>query len=153
LRRIKLKAKDDNAIHGRVRLIIRDAKTNEIFRIQEQDNLIVNAGHNLVAAIMNGESVSLPNYIAVGTGTTTPAAGDTTLEGEIGRLPTTSRTRTNNQVLYSTYFGSGDCNGTWNKIGIFNASSGGTLLSELLLSPAVTKNTSVAVDCEYTITY
>jgi hypothetical protein len=149
----KVKYFIEKAREGKVKLVVRDARTGEVLNVIEQTNLIVNVGHILVAQIMNDESVTKPNYIAVGSGTTDPNVNDTTLEGEIGRIAVLSRTRTNNQVLYSTYFGSGDCNGTWNKIGLFNAESGGTLFSELKLASSFSKDTTKAVDCEYTITF
>jgi hypothetical protein len=147
------RAGDIMKLRGKAKLIVRDIRTGLILEVREIDNLITTAGKNFIASVVNGEATLSNIYIAVGSGTTTPAVGDTTLEGEIGRLPITSKTRTNNQILYSTYFGSGDCNGTWNKIGIFNAQSGGTLISELLISPSLAKDTTKAVDVEYTITF
>jgi hypothetical protein len=149
---ISLKEEDEVRITGKVKITVRDAKTGKILQIIESKNLIVNAGRNLVATLLNGESIALPNYCAVGSGTTTPSVNDTVLEGEIGRLPVTARSRSNNIITYSTFFGAGDCNGTWNKVGLFNAQSGGTLFSELLISPSITKDTTKTVDIEYTIT-
>jgi hypothetical protein len=107
----------------------------------------------MIAKLMNGESSALLSYVAVGSGTTTPSVNDTTLEGEIGRLPFTTKTRSDNVITTSTFFASSDCNGTWNKVGLFNAPSGGDLFCESLISPSITKNTSVTATIDYSITF
>jgi len=139
-------------ITGKARFIVRDADSGKILQVAESSNLVVSGGRNLIAMLLNGESAELPNYCAVGSGTTAPAVGDTTLEGEIGRLPVTQRTRANNVITYGTFFGSADCNGTWNKCGLFNAQTGGTLFAELLISPPISKDTTKTVDVEYSVT-
>ena len=143
---------DNVKVSGKVKLIVRDAETGTILQVMEGKNLITMAGKSLIASLLNGESVSLIGYCAVGSGTTTPSASDTTLEGEIGRLPITSKSRSGNVITYSTFFGSGDLNGTWNKVGLFNAQTGGVMFSEYLLPSTINKDATKTVDIEYAIT-
>jgi hypothetical protein len=143
---------DNVKVSGKVKLIVKDAKTGKILQIVEGKNLITTAGKTLIASLLNGESVNLIGYCAVGSGTTTPNASDTTLEGEIGRLPITSKSRSINVITYSTFFGSGDLNGTWNKVGLFNAQTGGVMFSEYLLPSTISKDATKTVDIEYAIT-
>jgi len=150
---MKVSTSEEFKIKGKVRIIVRDAKMGKILQIVEKSNIIVGGGKNLIASLVNGESANIPNYCAVGSGTTTPSVSDTTLEGEIGRLAVTQRSRANNVITYSTFFGSGDCNGTWNKVGLFNAQSGGTLFSEALISPSIAKDTTKTVTIDYSVTF
>lgn len=46
-------------------------------------DLLVNAGLEYMAKLLNGVSTTPFKYAAIGTGTTAPAVGDTTLEAEI----------------------------------------------------------------------
>ena len=144
---------DGMKITGKIKITVRDVKTGKILQIVERSNIIVSGGKNLIASLVNGESANIPNYCAVGSGTTTPSVSDTTLEGEIGRLAVTQRSRANNVITYSTFFGSGDCNGTWNKVGLFNAQSGGTLFSEAIISPSIAKDTTKTVTIDYSVTF
>ncbi len=106
-------------------------------------NLITNAGFALVAGRINGSgSPAAATYIAVGTGTTAAAVGDTTLQTELATsglsrangsvsLVTTSVTNDTAQVVV-TYTVTGSAAVT--ESGLLNASSGGTLLARQVFS-------------------
>lgn len=151
----KCKCSVDNtcfSVKGNLKVTVRDAQSGEILDTQQFSNLTVTAGKELIAKLLNGESVAVPNFCAVGTGSTAIAAGDTTLEGEIGRLEVTYRSRSGAAITYSTFFGSGDCNGTWANTALFNADSGGSLLCAALFSSAISKDSAKTVTVDWTVT-
>jgi hypothetical protein len=137
------------SLKGRVRATVQDVETGRILQIVETRNLVVTAGKELVAQILNEEAVAVPNFCAVGSGTTTPAATDTALEAEIGRLEVTQRSRSGNVLTYSTFFSAADCNGDWNEAGLFN---NGTMLCRALFPSTITKDSTKTVTVDWTVT-
>ncbi len=71
-------------------------------------------------------------YLAVGTGTTTPAAGDTTLEGEIARVAVLTYTVVAaTSIQFEAFFTSGLVGGqTIQKVGLFDAAAAGNLVAQ-----------------------
>jgi hypothetical protein len=68
------------------------------------------------------------SHMAIGTGTTAPAGGDTTLESEAGRVALNSNVRTANAIAYVATFPAGTGTGAITEAGILNAASAGILL-------------------------
>lgn len=98
-------------------------------------------------------SYAAANYIAVTANTTAPAAGDTTLTGEIataggGLLRAqavyahTNGTSTYTLTKTFTANGSDSLPVTLGKIGVFNASSAGSMVFTTLISPTATLSAS-----------
>lgn len=116
--------------------------------------MLTNAGKDLIYTNMASASqAAVANYIALTANSTAPAATDTTLTGEIttaggGLLRATATpahtTGTNTYTLTKTFTanGSDSLPVTIAKIGVFNASSAGTMLFETLLSPSGTLSAS-----------
>jgi hypothetical protein len=148
----KINLADKIRLTGKVRAVVRDSKTDRILQVVETANLVVTAGKELVAALLNDENIAVPNYCAVGSGTTTPADTDTALEAETGRLQVTQRSRSGNQLVYSTFFSASDANGDWNECGLFNADSGGTMLCRALFSATIAKDSTKTVTVDWIIT-
>ena len=69
------------------------------------------------------------SYMAIGTGTTAAAAGDTTLGTELDRNALTSTTVSSNVTTYVASWAAGDGTGAITEAGIFNAASSGTMLA------------------------
>jgi len=93
------------------------------------ENLVTNAGKALFANLFIGSGTA-PTHIALGTGTTAAAVGDTALETEVYREAAT-RTRatitiTNDSSQYTKTF-SIDATHALTEAGLLNASSSGTL--------------------------
>lgn len=142
-------------LKGHVKLTVRNAKTCKIIPgdCQEFDNLIVTAGKNLIGDALTAVGNINMTHCGVGSSAQTPAAGNTDLITAIGsRKAITDASRTGNVVLFSTFFASGDNNGTWNESGIFNAVSGGTMLCRALFSPAFTKDSTKTATVDWSIT-
>jgi hypothetical protein len=58
--------------------------------VREVDNLVVTAGKEFVASRMIGTSANVMSHMAVGSGSTAAAAGDTALGSELGRTTTSA---------------------------------------------------------------
>lgn len=79
-------------------------------------------------------------HCRVGSGTNTPAAGDTDMQTIIGSgLTVTARYRSSLSAYYDTYFSTTDNNGTWNETGLATAATGGILLCRRKFSSAFVK--------------
>lgn len=78
------KISEESAIRITEELVIKHIRDGEVIDVDEFiDDLVVNAGLTWLAKLVNGTETNFFEYIAIGTGTTAPAAGDTTLEAEI----------------------------------------------------------------------
>lgn len=102
---------------------------NELVR--DVPNLVVTAGKGFVAARMIGTSAGVMTHMEVGTGTTDPVVGNTTLESVVSssRTAFTSSSSVSGAVVtYVCAFAAGTGTGALTEAGIFNASSGGTML-------------------------
>jgi hypothetical protein len=88
--------------------------------------------------------------MAIGTGTATPAAGDTTLGTEAGRVTTTG-TATGNQVTYTSTFPAGTGTGAITEAGVFNANPAGTMLCRTTF-PVVNKAAGDSIAITWVVT-
>lgn len=115
--------------------------------------MIVDAFLNLIRNAIYGDSVTYPTHIAIGTGTTAAAAGDTTLETEIqpdgaNRSAISSRTKpAAKKVRLQMLVGVGEANGNdLTEIGALNAATGGTLMNHII-------HTAISKDASFELKY
>lgn len=99
---------------------------------REVHNLVPTAGLNAIATLLK-EGTTRPKYIAVGTGTTAAAAGDTTLQTEVKRKEATV-TVTEADVLLEVEFGAGEAEGAITEDGLLSAAAGGTLFARAVFA-------------------
>tara|TARA_R100000908_G_scaffold37398_1_gene17238 strand:- start:1631 stop:2065 length:435 start_codon:yes stop_codon:yes gene_type:complete len=135
-------------LKGKVEVRLNDEVVREI------DNLVVTAGKNFVAASMiktTSNSPAAMTHMAIGSNTTNPAAGDTALGTELGRVALTSGTVSNAVVTYVATFPAGTGTGAVVEAGILNASSGGTLLCHTEFD-VVNKGSADAITITWTVT-
>ena len=118
--------------------------------VQEVPNLVVTAGKNYVADRIKNNSTVM-SHMAIGTGSTAAAAGNTALGSESARTQLTSSTVTDNEIVYVDTFAAGTGTGAITEAGIFNASSGGTMLCRTVFS-VVNKGASDAMTITWTVT-
>jgi hypothetical protein len=118
--------------------------------VQEVPNLVVTAGKNYVADRMKNNSTVM-SHMAIGTGNTVAAAGQTALASESARTGLTSSTVTDNEIVYVDTFAAGTGTGGIVEAGIFNASSGGTMLCRTVFS-VVNKGANDAMTITWTVT-
>jgi len=96
-------------------------------------NLMVDAGLNHIAALLEDETaVTGMGWMALGSGSTAAAAGDTALGTELGRVALTSKTRTANAVEYEASFPMGTATGAVTEAAIFNAAAAGDMLARIV---------------------
>ena len=126
-----------------------DGKLKEYRR---KDNMVVTAGLTLIADLVSAQTKALPSHAAIGTGTTAPTAGDTALENELDRNALTSATSSNNVATYVADWAAGDGTGSITEAGLFNASSGGDMLSRVTFA-VVNKGASDTLKCTWSHTY
>ena len=114
-------------------------------------NLVVTVGKNFIASRMKDATATAMSHMAIGTGTTAAAVGDTTLGTEVGRVALTSTTVTTNNVAYVATFPAGTGTGAITEAGLFNASSAGTLLCRTVFS-VINKGAADTLGITWTVT-
>lgn len=121
--------------------------------VQTVDNLVVTAGKTFVAARMANAASAVMSHMAIGTGSTAAAAGDTTLVTENGRvaLSAAGGTPSTNTVVYAATIPAGTGTGAITEAGVLNASSAGTLLCRTVFS-VVNKAAGDSMTITWTLT-
>ena len=114
-------------------------------------NLVVTSGKDFIAERMKDATTTAMSHMAIGTGTTAAAAGDTALGTEAGRVTLTSTTVTANAVAYVATFGAGTGTDAITEAGLFNASSGGDLLCRTVFS-VINKGAADTLGITWTVT-
>jgi hypothetical protein len=141
---------DGLKLRGDVALVLRD-KDGNIKDERLIENLIVDTGLNFICDRMKDDETAM-THMALGSGSTAAAAGDTTLGSQLGsREALDSSTVTNNQIVYVSSFEAGDATGAVTEAGIFNAASGGTMLCRTVFS-VVNKAADDTLTVNWTIT-
>lgn len=119
--------------------------------VQDVPNLVVTTGKNFVASRIKDTTDAAMSHMAIGSGTTAAAAGDTALGTELDRQALTSTTVTNNTVTYVATFGAGDGTGAVTEAGLLNASSSGSLLCRTVFS-VVNKSSTDSMTITWVVT-
>ncbi len=107
----------------------------------EVKNLIVTLGSAMLASVLAGnlDSTLLFTYHAIGTGTTTPALGNSTLTTETARNAIVTKTQSGNIIQLSTYFLKSQCSVYLKEAGLFGnlataTANSGTMFNHYLQS-------------------
>lgn len=141
--------KDSLKLTGAVSLVLRD-KDGNVKQTKEAKNLIVDTGLNFICDRMKDDETAM-THMALGSGTTAAAAGDTALGSQLGsRVSLTSSTVTDNQIVYVCSFPAGSGTGAVTESGIFNAASAGTMLCRVVFSE-VNKSADDTLQITWTI--
>lgn len=116
---------------GVVNFVLTDANGN--IKEQVEQNLVVNSGLAYIASRMKDTTSGVMTHMAVGTGTTAAAAGQTALVSEAARVTLTSTTIvttnvTDDAIQYIATFGAGTGTGAITEAGLFNDSTAGSML-------------------------
>ncbi|MFZ9066252.1 MAG: hypothetical protein ACO23R_02650 [bacterium] len=135
---------------GKLNVVLKDSDGN-IKQAIEVPNLVVSTGLAFIASRMKDTTDTAMSHMAIGTGTTAAAAGDTTLGTEAARVALTSTTVTANAIAYVASFGAGTGTGAITEAGLFNAASSGTLLCRTVFD-VVNKGASDTLQITWTIT-
>jgi len=119
--------------------------------VQKVDNLVVTAGKGYVASRMKDTSATAMSHMAIGTGSTAAAAGNTALGNQAARVSLTSTTVSGADIVYVATFPAGTGTAAITEAGILNASSSGTLLCRTVFS-VVNKGASDSMTITWTVT-
>lgn len=119
----------------------------------EIDNLVVTVGKGVIADRMKAAPAkNAMSHVAVGTGATAPAAGDTTLQTEVGGSRTALGTAVSGAVItYTATLGAGVGTGALTEAGLFNASSSGDMLARTTFS-VINKAAGDTLNVTWTVT-
>ena len=119
--------------------------------VRDVDNLVVTTGKNLVASRLVGTTPAVMSHMAIGSGTTAAAAGNTALGTELGRVSLTSGSASSAVVTYVATFAAGTGTGAVTEAGLLNASSSGTMLCRTVFS-VVNKGANDSMTVTWTVT-
>ena len=142
--------KDESRALGKLTIEVKD-KDGNLKQKQEVKNLVVDSGLDYIASRMKDATATAMSHMAIGTGSTAAAAGNTALGSEAARQALTSTTVTSNAVAYVASFAAGTGTGAITEAGILNAASGGTLLCRTVFS-VVNKGASDSMTITWTVT-
>jgi hypothetical protein len=119
---------DNLKLSGQLNIVLRD-KNGNVKEERTEKNLVVTSGLGYIASRMKDASATAMSHMALGSGTTNALAAQTDLITLLGsREALDSTTVTANAVAYVSSFEAGDATGAVTEAGIFNASTGGTML-------------------------
>lgn len=141
-------------LSGQLNIVLKD-KDGNVKDEREVKNLVVNSGLAYIASRMVGTSKSVMSHMALGSGTTAAAAGQTDLVSMLGSreaLDSTTISGTNDEkVVYVSTFEAGDATGAVTEAGIFNASTAGDMLCRTVFA-VVNKQADDTMSITWTIT-
>jgi hypothetical protein len=153
------------SIKGRYKIKVFNRK-NELVHFQEFENIVPNVALSSFAKNLVTLGGSLPasdelriSYVAVGTGTSTPLANNTTLETEVFRGTIDSQTSSAGVSKNAILIGFSEANGnTLTEVGAFSGSASGTvdtgtLMSRALFPVAIVKDNTKAIFIEISHTF
>lgn len=141
--------KDNLKVTGNVQIKLFN-KDGSVKDTREIKNLVVTAGKEFIAARLVGTPAEM-SHMALGADNTAAAAGNTSLGAELGRVALASDTVAGAVVTYTATFPAGTATGAVVEAGVFNASSGGTMLCRTVFS-VVNKGADDAMSITWTIT-
>ena len=142
--------KEELKVTGGLRVEIKD-KDGNVKDSRELKNLVVTAGLGYIASRMKEATATAMSHMAIGTGTTAAAAGQTALVTEAARQALTSTTVSSNTVEYVASFAAGTGTGAITEAGVLNSNSGGTMLCRTVFS-VVNKGASDSMTITWTVT-
>jgi hypothetical protein len=135
---------------GRLSIVVKD-KNGAVKETREVENLVVTSGLEYIASRMANTDNGVMSHMALGSGTTAAAAGDTALGSELGRVAFTSATVSGAQLVYVAAFDPGTATGAVTEAGIFNAATAGTMLCRTVFD-VVNKAADDSLTITWTVT-
>lgn len=144
--------KDELKVYGHILVEVFDENgVRKDYR--EKKNLVVTAGRDaIIERLDSSPATTQPTHMAIGTGSTAPVAGNTTLGTEIDRNALTSNTSSGGVLTLVGNWAAGDgTNAAIAEAGVFNASSAGTMYSRATFT-AINKGASDTLQITWTYT-
>lgn len=141
---------------------VRNPKTGILWALPEDviefRNLVTNVGGALMLDLLvaaGGTAFNNANaYIGIGDSATAAAVGQTDLQAASNKLrvamDATFPSRAGQVMTWKSTFGTSQANYAWNEIGLFNASSVGSMFSRAVIGSPFTKTSALSVIATYT---
>lgn len=145
-----MKALDILTVVGTPRIVLKD-KDGNVKQDFSVPNLVVTAGKGFIASRMVGTAQAVMSHMAIGTGATAAAAGDTALQSEAARVALSDSSASGAVATYTATFVAGVGTGAITEAGILNASSAGTMLCRTTF-PVVNKGADDTMSVTWTVT-
>ena len=143
-------------LKGKVTCELFDLEGN-LLEVKTYDNLVCNVSKNGFAGRLNNETsfTGVVNYGAIGTGTNSPAATDTTLQTEVARAIVETNSRASNVTTITFYFDPTTGNGNLKEFGAFIDGTAvvdtGTLFDRVNIDVTKTSLNSLRVTLQITV--
>lgn len=143
---------------GKVHVSIRNVITGEVTEGMF-NNMFVTAGKNSLADALRGTTTNnkgIITYCAVGTNTTAPALGNTTLGTELARKLISVRSVSGNVATFQTFFTTSEAVGTLKEAGLFgddasDTANSGTLFCRVAIDRIKSSNDTLTLSWAVTI--
>ena len=135
---------------GRLNVVLKD-ESGAVKDSREINNLVVNTGLGYIASRMKDVTEDAMSHMAIGSGTSAAAAGDTTLGTQLAREALSSTTVAGGVVTYASSYASGTGTGAVTEAGIFNDATAGTMLCRTVFD-VVNKGANDTLAITWTIT-
>ena len=138
-------------LRGDVAIVLKD-KDGNVKDSREIHNLVVSSGLEFICSRMAGTSAGVMSHMALGSGTTAAAAGQTDLVSILGsREALDSTSASSNTITYVSSFEAGEATGAVTEAGVFNAASSGTMLCRTVFA-VVNKSADDTMSVTWTLT-
>ena len=135
---------------GRLNVVLKD-EYGAVKDSREINNLVVNTGLGYIASRMKDFTEDAMSHMAIGSGTSAAAAGDTTLGTQLAREALSSTIVACGVVTYASSYASGTGTGADTEAGIFNDATAGTMLCRTVFD-VVNKGANDTLAITWTIT-
>jgi len=143
---------DKLKVRGDVKIITKNS-SGQTLQYEEKKNMVVDVGLDQLARLLTGDETTAMGYIAVGTGTTAPAAGNTELEVERKREAVTPGNATSGVATFEKEF-TFETGEEWSitEAGLFDAAASGNMFDRFTFS-AKAVEPGIALTIIITITF
>lgn len=144
--------KENFSVHGAVTLVLQ--RKDGACIASRHNNMVLNSGIDFLCNAFGAGAgrPSAMSHIAVGTGTTAVAVGDTELVSELLRKAASySHSAGTTKLMVQTTFNAGEATGAITEAGICNASSGGIFFDRVTF-PVINKGASDVLTVTFEIT-
>lgn len=150
---------DQLKLRGELTVEIRNAITGRLKSKKTYRNLVVTAAKSSIAAALSGNvgnGKGQIRYCAVGTGTSSPALGNTALQTELYRKQVSIRSSSGNVATFKTFFNQTEANGALKEAGLFgelatDTANSGTLFCRVNINRTKSSNDTLTLTWAVTV--
>jgi hypothetical protein len=145
-------------LKGELHILLVNQETGEVIRDETHENLIVTTGFGHITSRLIGAAQAVMSHMAIGSGSTAPAAANTALVTELARVALASATQvtttlTNDAVQWVATFPAGTgTSATVQEAAVLNNSAGGTMFNRITFT-AIPKGASDALTLTWKVTF